>query len=99
MENASLTISLPRAMKKSIQARLREGNFSTPSEYIRFLIRIDLERSSRGEPLEAFMGGALDGQSLPALDGKTRRGGIETVLAQRSVKKQSNGRNGSPLKE
>jgi antitoxin ParD1/3/4 len=41
MEKASLTISLPRMMKDFIEAKLREGRFSTPSEYIRSLIRDD----------------------------------------------------------
>src|SRR5690349_540199 len=39
MENTSLTISLPRTMKEFIEAKVREGRFSTPSEYIRSLIR------------------------------------------------------------
>jgi antitoxin ParD1/3/4 len=41
MDNATLTISLPKAMKSFIEAKLREGQFSTPSEYIRSLIRDD----------------------------------------------------------
>jgi len=39
MGNTSLTISLPRTMKDFIEAKVREGRFSTPSEYIRSLIR------------------------------------------------------------
>jgi|ERR1043166_720143 Arc/MetJ-type ribon-helix-helix transcriptional regulator len=39
MENTSLTISLPRTMKEIIEAKVQEGRFSTPSEYIRSLIR------------------------------------------------------------
>ena len=41
MEKATLTISLPRTMKEFIGKKLREGRFSTPSEYIRSLIRDD----------------------------------------------------------
>jgi len=41
MDKATLTISLPRPMKEFITAKLREGRFSTPSEYIRSLIRDD----------------------------------------------------------
>jgi len=37
MENASLAISPPRAMKKFIGARLWEGTFRAPGEYIRSL--------------------------------------------------------------
>ena len=41
MEKATLTISLPRPMKAYIESRIAEGRFSTPSEYIRALIRDD----------------------------------------------------------
>ena len=41
MDKATLTISLPRTMKDFIENKLREGRFSTPSEYIRSLIRDD----------------------------------------------------------
>jgi Arc/MetJ-type ribon-helix-helix transcriptional regulator len=82
MENASLTISLPRAMKKSIEARLREGHFSTPSEYVRSLIRVDLERSSRGE-IEALIRGGLSGKASSE---------TQNVIGQRAGKKPTNGR-------
>ena len=41
MDKATLTISLTRTMKDFIEGKLREGRFSTPSEYIRSLIRED----------------------------------------------------------
>lgn len=41
MDKTSLTISLPCTMKEFIPAKLREGRFGTPSEYIRSLIRSD----------------------------------------------------------
>jgi len=41
MEKTTLTISLPRTMKEFIEAKLQDGRFSTPSEYIRSLIRDD----------------------------------------------------------
>lgn len=51
MEKATLTISLPRPMKEFITAKLREGRFSTPSEYIRSLIRDDQDlTSAEGQP-------------------------------------------------
>jgi antitoxin ParD1/3/4 len=80
MDNASLTISLPKAMKKFITARVDEGNFSTPSEYIRSLIRCDQEKSARGE-LEALLRGGLRAKALPKLDDDTWRA-IENILLQ-----------------
>ena len=89
MENASLTISLPRTMKKFIDARLREASFSTPSEYIRSLIRFDQERSSRGV-LDAFIRGALRGKALPGLD-EEDWSAIENMLCERAGAKRNNG--------
>jgi putative addiction module CopG family antidote len=47
MTNAPLTVSLPRMMRDFIEAQLREGTFSTPSEYIRSLTRLDQQHASR----------------------------------------------------
>ena len=49
MENATLTISLPRPMKNFILSKMREGRFSTPSEYIRSLIRHDQDLNGQGD--------------------------------------------------
>lgn len=49
MDKATLTISLPRTMKDFIAAKLREGRFSTPSEYIRSLIRDDQDCAGRDD--------------------------------------------------
>jgi antitoxin ParD1/3/4 len=87
MENASLTISLPKAMKKFIEARLHHGNFSTPSEYIRSLVRVDQERSSRGE-LEAFLRGGLRGKTFPTLDDDGWRA-VENFLLERVTNKRA----------
>ena len=52
MEKATLTISLPRTMKDFITKKLQEGRFSTPSEYIRSLIRDDQDLKGRGDLVE-----------------------------------------------
>jgi antitoxin ParD1/3/4 len=41
MDKTTLTISLPRTMKEFIDTKVSEGRFSTPSEYVRSLIRDD----------------------------------------------------------
>jgi Arc/MetJ-type ribon-helix-helix transcriptional regulator len=50
MEKATLTISLPRTMKDYIVAKLSEGRFSTPSEYIRSLIRDEQDMTAKPRP-------------------------------------------------
>jgi len=49
MDKTTLTISLPRTMKEFIEAKLEEGRFSTPSEYIRSLIRDDQDLNGKAE--------------------------------------------------
>jgi antitoxin ParD1/3/4 len=49
MEKATLTISLPRTMKNFIEQKMREGRFSTPSEYIRSLIRDDQDMTGNSD--------------------------------------------------
>ncbi len=41
MEQASLSIFLPRSRKDFFEPKLRESRFSTPSEYVRSLTRDD----------------------------------------------------------
>ena len=50
MDKATLTISMPQTMKDYIAAKLREGRFSTPSEYIRSLIRDDQDVDGSPRP-------------------------------------------------
>jgi antitoxin ParD1/3/4 len=69
MEKEALTISLPLAMKTFIKAKLREGRFSTPSEYIRSLIRFDQDTSEQRE-LEAFVRRGVRLKNLPELSEK-----------------------------
>jgi len=52
MEMTSLNISLPRSMKEYIETQVQEGAFSTPSEYMRALVREDQKRQQQ-QKLEA----------------------------------------------
>jgi len=66
MEMTSLNISLPKALKQYIEAEVAGGSYSTPSEYVRDLVREHrrrralerletelLEGLSSGPPIEA----------------------------------------------
>jgi len=44
MAMASLNISLPQALKKYVEGQVSSGDWGTPSEYVRELIRRDKER-------------------------------------------------------
>lgn len=51
MDMTSLNISLPRALKEYIEGQVAAGGYSTPSEFLRELIRGDRKRRAE-EKLE-----------------------------------------------
>jgi antitoxin ParD1/3/4 len=53
----TLNISLPKTMKGFVESQLKEGGYSTASEYVRDLIR-DAQRRAGREKLEKML---LDG--------------------------------------
>ena len=61
MEEATVTISLPRTMKNFIEEKIREGRFSTPSEYIRSLIRDDQDMTGNSDVALLIRRGVLAG--------------------------------------
>ena len=51
---ASLNISLPQSLKEFVEAQVQRSGFSTPSEYIRNLVRDDQKRRAE-EKLETLL--------------------------------------------
>jgi Arc/MetJ-type ribon-helix-helix transcriptional regulator len=97
MANASLTVSLPFVMRDFIEAQLREGTFSTPSEYIRSLIRLDQQQASRRAP-EAFVRGRFHGRDLPRLDNGDRRAKQAFVVERTTARKKHGRRDQGPAR-
>ena len=56
-----MNISLPESMKKYVEARTEEGDYSTVSEYLRELIRNDRDKQS----LRALI---LEGLESPVIE-------------------------------
>jgi len=50
----SLNISLPQPLKEFVEEQVRQGGYSTPSEYMRSLLRDDQKRRAE-EKLEALV--------------------------------------------
>lgn len=59
---SSLNISLPQQLKAYVEAQVAEGEYGTPSEYMRELIRRDKQR--HGALLEKKLLKALAGDSI-----------------------------------
>ncbi len=69
----SLNISLPDPLKAYVEGRVASGDFGTPSEFVRNLIRQDKEQRRallETELIEALQGEALS-ISLDELKGRT----------------------------
>lgn len=54
MAMASLNISLPQSLKDFVEKQVLEGEYSTPSEYVRELLRQDRKRLTE-DRLEALL--------------------------------------------
>jgi antitoxin ParD1/3/4 len=57
MSMTSLNISLPQSLKDFVENQVQQHGYSTPSEYVRELLRQDLKRRAEDQ-LEAML---LDG--------------------------------------
>jgi antitoxin ParD1/3/4 len=64
MSLASLNISLPQPLKDYVEAQVKEGGYSTPSEYVRELVRRDQKQRAE-EKLEArLLEGLTSGEPI-----------------------------------
>ena len=54
MSMTSLNVSLPQALKDYVEEQVQQGGYSTPSEYVRALLREDQKRCAEAK-LEALL--------------------------------------------
>ena len=78
MPMTSLNISLPEALKKYVEGQVASGDWGTPSEYIRELIRQDKQR--RLELLEQdLIAGIRSPRIELSMDEIRKKGFIKTL--------------------
>jgi len=82
MSMTSLNISLPAALKQYVEGQVASGDWGTPSEYVRELIRQDKER--RLGNLEQELIAAAKGARIELRVDEIRRKGLVAVLRERS---------------
>lgn len=77
--STTMNISLPETLKDFVRERVREADFSNPSDYVRHLIREDQKRAAQ-EKLDALLlqglseaPTALTAADLDALRAEARR--------------------------
>ncbi len=82
MPMTSLNISLPEALKNYVEGQVASGDWGTPSEYVRELIRQDKER--RLGNLEQDLLAAARGPKIELPIAEIRRKGLIHALRERS---------------
>jgi antitoxin ParD1/3/4 len=85
MPMTSLNISLPEPLKEYVESQVASGDWGTPSEYVRELIRQDKER--RLGDLEQDLLAAARGTKIELPIAEIRRKGLVHVLRQRARRK------------
>ncbi len=64
----TLNISLPESMRDLISEQVAKGGYSTTSEYIRYLIRQELERVAKIQLETLLLEGLDSGESIEITD-------------------------------
>ncbi|PYU38972.1 MAG: type II toxin-antitoxin system ParD family antitoxin [Acidobacteria bacterium] len=78
----SLNISLPEVLKAYVEGQVATGDWGTPSEYIRELIRQDKER--RVANLEQELLAAAKGPKIEVSINEIRKKGLISALRERA---------------
>lgn len=82
MSMTSLNISLPEALKEYVEGQVASGDWGTPSEYVRELIRQDKER--RLGNLEQDLIAAAKGPKIELPVVEIRKKGLISTLRERA---------------
>jgi antitoxin ParD1/3/4 len=82
MAMTSLNISLPEALKQYVEGQVASGDWSTPSEYVRELIRQDKERRLR--VFEQELLAATKGPTIEVSVSEIRKKGLVAALRERT---------------
>jgi antitoxin ParD1/3/4 len=85
MAMTSLNISLPETLKEYVEGQVASGNWGTPSEFIRELIRQDKER--RLGNLEQELIAAARGATVELSVADIRKKGLLSVLRERKQRR------------
>jgi antitoxin ParD1/3/4 len=90
MAMSSLNISLPEALKQYIEGQVSSGDWSTPSEYVRELIRQDKERRLQILERDLLVGVRSAGAKSATIEipaAEIRKKGLVAALRERAQRK------------
>ncbi len=66
MRMTSLNVSIPKPLKDYVEGQVRDRGYSTPSEYVRTLIREDQKRAAEEKLEKALLEGLASGPPIEA---------------------------------
>ena len=66
MATTSMNVSLPDGLKDYVKERVAEGSYSTPSDFVRDLIRADMRRRGRLKLERMLLEGVASGEAEEA---------------------------------
>jgi antitoxin ParD1/3/4 len=87
MGMTSLNISLPATLRQYVERQVEAGGYSTPSEYVRDLVRSDAKRRAE-EKLGALLDEALSTETMPADADYWKRGRKELAARLKQARKR-----------
>jgi antitoxin ParD1/3/4 len=64
MSTATMNISLPDSLKEYVKGRANEGRYSTPSDYVRSLIREDQKKRDKKHLEQMLLEGVRSGRGV-----------------------------------
>jgi antitoxin ParD1/3/4 len=76
MSQATMSISLPDSLKEYVKERVEEERYSTPSDYMRSLIREDMRRRDE-QKLEQMLLEGVGYETVASIHTTTGQGGYE----------------------
>jgi antitoxin ParD1/3/4 len=89
---ASLNVHMPPDLRDFVDQRTKKGGFSTPTEYVRHLIREDQRREAERRIEELFLEGVKSGRAKGSLEDLFKR--LHKFVDERSGEKQVKRGNG-----
>lgn len=84
---ATMNISLPDNLRIFVEEQVKEGGYSTASEYFRELIRTDQQRKAKQKLEELLLAGLESGQPIPITTDYVNEK-LAKLVAQHNQKKQ-----------
>lgn len=70
---ASLNVHMPSDLREFVDERTKKGGFSTPTEYVRHLIREDQQREAQRRIEQLFLEGVRSGRAKGSVDDLFKR--------------------------